>query len=111
MATGGKIASQVSAARTWIDGAVPGDESEGPGSGRVQMGLPATANRWPLDPDVLLGDGLYRRDGFTKAMRWSLPVRSYENVIGVVAGEDALPVRCVPAREVELVHPFELVRY
>ena len=57
MATRGKIASQVSAARTWIDGVVRGDESEGPVSGRVQMGLPATANRWPLQPDVLLGDG------------------------------------------------------
>ena len=32
----GKIASQVSAARRWIDGAVRGDESEGPGSGRVR---------------------------------------------------------------------------
>jgi hypothetical protein len=35
----------------------------------------------------------------------------YQNVISVVAGEDALPVRSVPAREVELVHPFEIVRY
>jgi hypothetical protein len=35
----------------------------------------------------------------------------YEYVIGVVTGEDALPVRSVPAREVELVHPLEIVRY
>jgi hypothetical protein len=35
MATRGKIVSQMGAARTWIDGAVGGDESEGPGSGRV----------------------------------------------------------------------------
>jgi len=46
-----------------------------------------------------------------KAMRRSLPMQIYENVISVVTGEDALPVRSVPAREVELVHPFEIVRY
>ena len=44
-------------------------------------------------------------------MGWSLPVHLYEHVISVVTGEDALPVRSVPAREVELVHPFEIVRY
>ncbi len=35
----------------------------------------------------------------------------YENVTSMVTGEHALPVRSVPAREVELVHPFEIVRY
>ena len=35
----------------------------------------------------------------------------YENVISVLTGEDALAVRSVPAREIELVHPFESVRY
>ena len=44
-------------------------------------------------------------------LRRGLPMHLYENVIGVVASEDALPVRSVPAREIELVHPFEIVRY
>jgi hypothetical protein len=35
----------------------------------------------------------------------------YEHVIRVVAGEDALPVRVVPARQVELVHPLEIAQY
>src|SRR6266487_3523138 len=56
MTTRGKIASQVIAAWTWIDGGVRADESEGSGSGRVMLGLPATAIRWSLQPDVLLGD-------------------------------------------------------
>jgi len=58
-----------------------------------------------------LDEGLHRLDVLTKAMRRRLPVHLYENVISVVTGEDAIPVRCVPAREVELVHPFEIVRY
>ena len=43
--------------------------------------------------------------------RGILPMHIYENVISVVTGEDALPARSVPAREVELVLPFEIVRY
>jgi hypothetical protein len=54
----------------------------------------------------LLGEGA----GVTERRR-SLPMHFYENVIGVVTGEDALPVRSVPGREVELVHPFEVMRY
>src|SRR6476646_5124523 len=57
MATRGKIASQVSAARTWIDGVVPRDEGNEAGSGLVTMGLHATTGRWPLQPDVFIGDG------------------------------------------------------
>jgi hypothetical protein len=44
-------------------------------------------------------------------MRRSLPMHIYENVISVVTGEDALPVRSVPAREVEFVDPCGIVRY
>jgi hypothetical protein len=35
----------------------------------------------------------------------------YDHVISVVTGEDALPVRSVPARKVELVHTLEIARY
>jgi hypothetical protein len=47
----------------------------------------------------------------TNATRRSLPVDIHENVISVVPGEDALPVRFVPAREVELVHPLKIAFY
>ena len=50
-------------------------------------------------------------DVLTDAMRRGLPMHLHENVIGVVASEDALSVRSVPAREIELVHVFEIVRY
>src|SRR6266542_6027671 len=58
-----------------------------------------------------LDEGLHRLDVLTNAMRRSLPMYVHEHVIRVVAGEDTLPVRCVPAREVELVHPLEIARY
>ena len=58
-----------------------------------------------------LDEGLHRLDVFTDAMRRSLPMDIYQNVIIVLTGEDAFPVRSVTAREVELVHPFEIVRY
>src|SRR6266540_6250072 len=58
-----------------------------------------------------LDEGLHRLDVFTNAMRRSLPMHIYENVISVVAGEDALPVRFVPAREVELIHPSKIAPY
>ena len=51
-----------------------------------------------------------RLDVLTYAMRRGLPMHLYENVIGVVASEDALPVRSVPACEIELVNVFEIVR-
>src|SRR6267143_3756243 len=57
-----------------------------------------------------LDEGLHRVDVLTDAMRRSLPMHLHENVISVVAGEDALPVRFVPAREVELVHPLKIAR-
>src|SRR6266853_2012290 len=40
-----------------------------------------------------LDEGLHRLYVFTNAMRRSLPMHIYENVISVVTGEDALPVR------------------
>src|SRR6266581_1430055 len=58
-----------------------------------------------------LDEGLHRLDVLASAVRRRLPVDIYEHVIRVVAGEDALPVPCVPAREVELVHPLEIARY
>ncbi len=58
-----------------------------------------------------LDEGLHRLYVLTNAMRRSFPMHIYENVISVVTGEDALPVRSVPAREVELVHLLETVRY
>src|SRR6266542_1560759 len=58
-----------------------------------------------------LDEGLHRLDVLTNAMRRSLPMYVHEHVIRVVAGEDTLPVRFVPAREVELVHPLEIARY
>ena len=57
-----------------------------------------------------LDEGRHRLYVLTNAMRRSLPMHIYENVISVVTGEDALPVRSVPAREVELVQSFEIVR-
>ena len=58
-----------------------------------------------------LDERSHRLDVLTYAMRRGLPMHLYESVIGVVASEDALPVRSVPAREVELVHVFEIVGY
>src|SRR6266536_3704440 len=81
-------------------------------AGPVSLSKP---DRMRLDLDGhatgALDEGLHRLYVFTNAMRRSLPVHIYENVISVVTGEDALPVRFVPACEVELVHPFEIVRY
>ena len=43
-----------------------------------------------------LDERTHRLDVLTDAMRRGLPVYLYENVIGVVASEVALPVRSVP---------------
>src|SRR5713226_1932235 len=58
-----------------------------------------------------LDEGFHRLYVLTNAMRRSLPMHIYDHVISVVTGEDALPVRSVPAREVELVHTLEIARY
>src|SRR5258708_29697072 len=58
-----------------------------------------------------LDEGLHRPYVFTNAMRRILPVHVHQHVIRVVTGEDALPVRLVPAREIELVHPLKIARY
>src|SRR5438445_8060871 len=57
-----------------------------------------------------LDEGLHCLDVLTNAMRRSLPMHLHENVISVVAGEYALPIRFVPAREVELIHPLKIAR-
>ena len=44
-----------------------------------------------------LDERSHRLDVLTYAMRRGLPMHLFENVIGVVASEDALPVRSVPA--------------
>src|SRR5712691_1981728 len=58
-----------------------------------------------------LDEGLHRLYVLTNAMRRMLPMHVYEHVIRVVMGEDALPVRLVPAREIELVHSLKIARY
>src|SRR2546422_4735007 len=58
-----------------------------------------------------LDEGLHRPYVFTNAMRRILPMHVHVHVIRVVTGEDALPVRLVPAREIELVHPLKIARY
>src|SRR5260221_5861550 len=58
-----------------------------------------------------LGERLHRLYVITNAMRRILPIHVHEHVIRVVSGEDALPVRSVPAREIELVHPLKIARY
>jgi len=58
-----------------------------------------------------LDEGLHRLYVLTDAMRRILPMHVHEHVIRVVPGEDALPVRLVPAREIELVHPLKIARY
>src|SRR2546422_9634195 len=58
-----------------------------------------------------LDEGLHRLYVLTNAMRRILPMHVHEHVVRVVTGEDALPVRLVPAREVELVHPLKIARY
>src|SRR6266852_6756641 len=58
-----------------------------------------------------LDEGLHRPYVLTNAMRRILPMHIHEHVISVVMGEDALPVRLVPAREIELVHPLKIARY
>src|SRR6266571_2208210 len=58
-----------------------------------------------------LDEGLHCLYVLTNAMRRSLPMYIHEHVISVVTGKDTLPIRFVPAREVELVHPFEIARY
>src|SRR3989442_14096078 len=58
-----------------------------------------------------LDEGLHRLYVLTNAMRRILPMQVHEHVIRVVTGEDALPVRLVPAREIELVHPLKIARY
>src|SRR3989441_6575132 len=57
-----------------------------------------------------LDEGLHRLYVLTNAMRRILPMQVHEHVIRVVTGEDALPVRLVPAREIELVHPLKIAR-
>src|SRR5207245_11628790 len=58
-----------------------------------------------------LDEGLHGLYVLTNAMRRILPMQVHEHVIRVVTGEDALPVRLVPAREIELVHPLKIARY
>jgi hypothetical protein len=58
-----------------------------------------------------LDEGLHRLYVITNATRRSLPVYVYANVVSVITAENALPVRLIPAREVEFVHAFEIVRY
>src|SRR5256885_11648936 len=58
-----------------------------------------------------LDEGLHRLYVLTKAMRRILPMHVHEHVIRVVPGEDSLPVRLVPAREIELVHPLKIARH
>src|SRR6266851_1336045 len=58
-----------------------------------------------------LDERLHRLYVRTNAMRRILPMHVHEHVVRVVTGEDALPVRLVPAREVELVHPLKIARY
>src|SRR5229473_2346020 len=58
-----------------------------------------------------LDEGLHRPYVFTNAMRRILPMHVHVHVIRVVTGEDALPVRLVPAREIEVVHPLKIARY
>ena len=41
-------------------------------------------------------------------MRWFLTLPVDQHVLGVVMGEDAVPVSAVPAREVEVVHALEV---
>src|SRR5690348_809243 len=57
-----------------------------------------------------LDEGLHCLDVLTNAMRRSLPMHRHENVSSVIPGEDAIPVRFVPAREVEIVHPLKIAR-
>jgi PDZ domain len=56
-------------------------------------------------------EGLHRLYVLTNAMCRGLPMHIRENFVSVVAGEDTLPVRLVPAREVELVHSLEIALY
>src|SRR5690349_21428302 len=58
-----------------------------------------------------LDEGLHRLYVLTNAMCRSLPMQVHEHVSCVVTGEDALPVRLVPAGEIELVHPLKIARY
>src|SRR6266852_6453630 len=58
-----------------------------------------------------LDEGLHRLYVLTNAMRRILPMHVHEHVIRVVTGENAFPVRLVPALEVELVHPLKIARY
>src|SRR6266850_2035967 len=58
-----------------------------------------------------LDEGLHRLYVLTNAMRRILPMHVYEHVVRVITGEDALPVRLVPARKIELVHPLKIARY
>src|SRR5437899_718521 len=58
-----------------------------------------------------LDEGLHRLYVLTNAMRRILPMHVHEHVIRVVTSENAFPVRLVPAREVELVHPLKIALY
>src|SRR5437899_2391477 len=58
-----------------------------------------------------LDERLHCLDVLTNATRRSLPMHIHGHATSVVAGEDSLPIRFVPAREVELVHPLKIARY
>jgi hypothetical protein len=50
-------------------------------------------------------------DMLLNAVGLGLPVDIYENVVGVVMGEHAVPVGFVPSLEVELIHALEVAGY
>src|SRR5262249_11543610 len=58
-----------------------------------------------------LDERLHGVDVLLNPVRLRLPVDIHENVVGVVTGEDAMPVRSVPAREIEVIHTLEIARY
>src|SRR5438876_4871037 len=58
-----------------------------------------------------LDERLHGVNVLLNAVRLRLPVDIHENVVGVIVGEDATPVRSVPAREIELIHTVEIARY
>ena len=62
--------------------------------------------RWR--PTGGLDHGLHGVDVFLDAVGWRLPVNIHEHVVGVVAGEKAVPVGPVPCREVKIVHAVQV---
>ena len=58
-----------------------------------------------------LDEGLHGIDVLLDAVGLGLPVDIYENVVGVVVGEHALPVGSVPPLEVEFIHALEVAGY